>query len=62
MIEFALYFGTELVHEQSSFTLCLRMTKKFEPVIYNTSDWTLALFIEFACLATWTGLDRYFNN
>ena len=31
--DFVLYLGTQLVYEQTSFTLCLRKTKTFDPNI-----------------------------
>ena len=45
--DFALYLGTQMVYEQTSFTLCLRMTRPLTLVVLGHCD-LISRFSDFA--------------
>ena len=46
--DFALYLGTQVGYEQTSFTLCLRMTRPFDPQVVIGHHDLISQFSEFA--------------
>ena len=46
--DFALYLGTQMVYEQTSFKVCLRMTRPFDPEVVLGHCDLISRFSDFA--------------